>query len=406
MQDYATAIDLPATLRRVAPRASALHTAVLSAEADFDALREEWDRLLERSEQCSFFLRWSWNRLWWRTYAPPRARLFIITCRDDWGELVGLAPFYLVPRSFAGVPHVRELVFLGTGTEIRTSEHLDVFALGGFEGAVAAAVAATLRSRNDWDRLRLWGVPGQSKFLPLLAPALGAGATTTLCDRPHYIAVDDDWDAVKSGFAPKFRRNLERSAKLLFRDFAVRFERVETAPALEEALADFVRLHQARWMAKGHGGSFALPRFEGFLHAAMRDCLTAGRLRLWTLRSDERCVAVLLAFVDNGVAHYFQGGFDPDPALSKYSVGSVTISLCIQDCLAAAAVREFDFMGGEAGYKAWWTRAVRESFELECLRPGFRSTLFTVGTKVRRLLGRARRIVKQAVGDGSGTGEQ
>jgi hypothetical protein len=68
---------------------------VLTHETDFDAIGGEWDALVSSSCQHGvFFLRWHWNRVWWRMYAPPHSELFLIACRDRSGQLVGLAPLY------------------------------------------------------------------------------------------------------------------------------------------------------------------------------------------------------------------------------------------------------------------------------------------------------------------------
>jgi hypothetical protein len=74
------------------------------------------------------------------------------------------------------------------------------------------------------------------------------------------------------------------------------------------------------------------------------------------------------------VAHYFQGGFKT--GFEKCHLGSVMVALSVQDCLLADDVDEFDFMGGGATYKDHWTKAIRESIELEVLRTGFRSKLY------------------------------
>jgi CelD/BcsL family acetyltransferase involved in cellulose biosynthesis len=355
-------------------------------------LRAEWDELLEQSAQRVFFLRWDWNRLWWETYAPPGSRLYLLACRTAEGKLVGLAPLYWQERSFAGVPHIRDLNFLGTGAAIKTSEHLDLIARRGYESAVAEAVALFLSSRSDWDRLWLWNIPGHSQMLPRLSEALGGQARVSICDHPHSIDAESDWETIKSQWARKFRYNIERCARNLYKQHAAEFRRVETAIELEAALDDFIRLHQLRWTAKGHSGSFTYPKFEAFLRTAMREALSAGRLAFWTFKLDGQCVAALVAFTDNGVAHYFQSGFDVSYA--KHSLGSVMLAQCIQACAAAPEIREFDFMGGGAAYKDSWTNEARDAYELELFRPGLRALLYLTGQKTRRLLSHLRRALR------------
>src|SRR5262249_17034332 len=100
----------------------------------------------------------------------------------------------------------------------------------------------------------------------------------------------------------------------------------------------------------------------------------------------------LLAFIDNGVAHYFQAGFDMNYA--KYSLGSVMMAHCLQACVADPEIREFDLMGGGAVYKDSWTKNARAAYELELFRPGWRAMLYQSGLKPRRALGRAQRALR------------
>src|SRR5947207_1528933 len=154
-------------------RSSRTTTSVLTRDREFDAIEREWDELLESSDQHVFFLRWSWNRLWWRHMRPADSQLFIVTCRNKQKKLVGLAPFYLRQRHTVGIPHVRELLFLGTGIYAQTSEYLDVIARRGYEASVAESVGEILQRSGDWDRLCLQDVPSASTVLPHLMCALG-----------------------------------------------------------------------------------------------------------------------------------------------------------------------------------------------------------------------------------------
>jgi CelD/BcsL family acetyltransferase involved in cellulose biosynthesis len=372
--------------------ASTLQVQVHQDDEALDALRVEWEELLEHCAYSSFFLTWSWVRLWWQTYAPPQSKLYLLTCRDSGKRLIGIAPFYWQQRTFAGVPHLRDLNLLGTGVGIKTSEHLDLLARRGHERVFAEACALFLLQRHDWDRLWLWNVSEQSRILPHLQEALGQQAHVSVCDHPHYIDVSADWETTQQSWTRKFGNNIERCARNLQKQYATEFRRVETTSELEIALDEFVRLHQIRWQAKGASGSFAYPKFEGFLREAMRQALRENRLAFWTYHLDGKCVATLLAFLHNGVAHYFQGGFDMEYA--RHSLGSVMVAQSIRACVEDPQIYEFDFMGGGATYKDSWTRTTREAFELELFRPTLATMLYTIGMKTRKVLGRVRRALR------------
>lgn len=371
---------------------TALTVEVLTRVEEFRSIGSEWDRLLDESEQCVFFLRWQWNWLWWRHYAPPRSRLHLIACRDSRGELAGLAPFYWREHRTLGIAHAREILMLGTGNKVKTSEYLDIFARRGWEKAVAEAVAGALDGDSDWDRLWLWHVPASSSVLPHLERALGRLARVEVCDRAHYIDTNQDWAAFKQSFGRSMRRNIEYYPRRLFKQYECSFRRVETAEEIEPAMDALVRLHQARWQSRGEPGSFRLPRFETFLREVARSSLADGRLRLWALDIDRKTAAVLIAFFDNGVVHFFQQGFDP--AYMKDDLGTTILSLCIRDCFESKETRRFDFMGGGAAYKDLWTKSAMECVELELQRDNARSTFYRASERIRE---RAPELLRRSV---------
>jgi len=274
---------------------------------------------------------------------------------------------------------MQELVFLGTGVPTSTSEQLDLIARRGYEQPVAAAIANYLLEAADVDRLWLSEIPIASIILPHFRRALGQSQSLKICNRSHYVDTSQDWESFNRGLRKSMRTNVTYYTRRLFKLFDCKFRQVRTLAELEPAMDTFVRLHQARWESKGEPGSFALPSFEGFLKDAMRSTLAEGRLRLWTLELQGVTAAVLLAFVDNGVAHYFQGGFNP--VFAKESLGTVMCGLCIKDCVESEDVNEFNFMGGDPSYKERWTSNSRDSVALEWLRPGIRSQSFAIAVQ-------------------------
>ena len=365
---------------------SFLHTEIYTGDEAFDDLRSEWDQLLDASRQQAYFLRWHWNQTWWQTFRPTHSHLFIITCRDANDQLIGLAPLYWRQRTNAGIDHIRELLFLGTGIFTQTSEYLDLIARRGYERQVAEAVATALENAKHWDKLWLSEIPAASTVLPHLEQALGGDLEMTVCQNAHYVDTDTNWEAFTQTLGRTTRQNTQRLARRLFENYACTFSRVETPEELERGMDALVRLHQARWQMKGEPGSFALPGMERLLREAARDALAADRLRLWTLEIDGEIAAVQLAFLDNGTAHCFQVGFSP--AYAKENVGKVMLMLCIKDCVADPTVREYDFMGGDQHYKECWAKATRQNLRLVWLRSGLRSLTY-ISMKLADQLGRS-----------------
>jgi CelD/BcsL family acetyltransferase involved in cellulose biosynthesis len=353
-------------------------------------LREVWDALLEQNATRAYFLRYSWNQHWWQSFAPARARLHVLVCRDAVGGIWGIAPLYVQLRGLRGVG-VRELNFLGTGISLVTSEHLDVLASCGHETRVVQAMVGFLSQKRDWDRLRLVNVPAESKALTHWQQLLQTQAAP--CDQAPFVDTQQSWGALRQSWSGKFRYNIERGQRRLSEGSKAEFVRVSTPAQLTSALDDFVRLHQMRWTSLGKAGSFADEKFEAFLRFEIQRALASGSLRFWTYSLNDRCVATLMAFVENGVAHYFQSGFDVD--YQKHSLGSVMVYMCLQDCVTDEEIREFDFMGGSAAYKGSWTSQARVGLMLDAWRPGFKAWCYSWVRKALSALRLGKRAVQQ-----------
>lgn len=236
----------------------------------------------------------------------------------------------------------------------------------------------TLQRRNDWDRLFLWGVPETQVFQHFQA-ALGKKAIVEICDRTHHVATDVDWETFRQSLGSATRKKVDYHYRRLFKAHNCEFRRIETLEELQPAIDALIRLHQLRWESKGEPGSFRLPRFESFLREIAKKNLAEGRLRLWTLTIDGQIATAQIAFFDRGIAHVFQGGFDP--AYADYRIGNVIFWLCIKDCIESDDVQEFDFMGGGAAYKKLWTKEGRELVELEFFNSPLRSVIYEKGIK-------------------------
>ncbi|HMG33718.1 MAG TPA: GNAT family N-acetyltransferase [Blastocatellia bacterium] len=344
-------------------------------ERALERLASEWNDLLDNSDQRVFFLRPFWLSLWWEILKPARARLNVIVCRDCTGRLIGLAPLYIHQRRTLGVPHVRNLMFLGTGVYAQTSEYLDIIARRGWESDVARAVWTRLLGQSNWDRLLLCEIPSESRVLAHLQNQLREAASTSACNRSHHIDTTVHWDEFVDSLSRSTRKHLKRQTRRFEEKYRCRFRRVQNDDELESALDALVFLHQARWRSKGQPGSFAISGFENLVRRAGRAALSEGRLRLWTLELDDKIAAVRLAVIDGGIVHAIQGGFDP--AYTRDSLGSVMLGMCIKDCIDDPEVIAYDFMGGTDAYKDWWTSLGRQTVTLSYLRPGFRSSVYS-----------------------------
>ncbi len=358
-----------------------LTTSIIRDPEAFERIEVEWDELLGDSTQKCFFLRWHWNWLWWQHFAPRGSGLYIVRCTDGNGRLVGIAPLYRRERQIFGIPYLRELALFGTGIELKTGDYLDIFARRGVEHAVSQAVGDCLEAQGAWDRLWLYGVPKSSEIIAGLLPRLHGDASSTESVSSRFVDTSVSWNDYRQSLGRSMRRNVDYYARRLFKKYACEFRLVESAADLEPAIDDLVRLHQLRWRSGGELGTFHSPDVEMFLRKAMRRSHAEGRLRLWTLSVNGTTEAALVGFLDNGVLHYFQKGFNPGYA--KDDLGTAMLSLCIRASFDDPHIDSFDFMTGAPGYKSHWTRHTRATVLHEASRPNLRTRAYVTVRHVR-----------------------
>ena len=155
------------------------------------------------------------------------------------------------------------------------------------------------------------------------------------------------------------------------------------------------RLHQARWQSTGEPGAFN-HHFDTFLRAVMRDAFEHSRLALWTLKIDGTIEAALVGFLDGGVLHYFQKGFNP--AYRDEDLGTAMLALCIRDCFDDPDIRVFDFMGGGAAYKNLWARVSRANVVFDMQRRTHGAAIFSLRTWCVELMSSVyRRVVPKSL---------
>ena len=348
-----------------------MEVAVVQTSDPLESLREPWDRLSGGVP----FRTSAWLLGWWQTYRPP-GKLSVVTIRDDAGELIGVAPWYVRRRATDG----RVVQMLGGGQVC--SDYLTILAQPADTARVADALADLLARPADagepairFDALQLAGIDADDPLVPRLADRLCTMHNMHLwrraahnCWRVELPATWDDYLAMQSKSHRKQLRRLER--QVLTTDRAT-LHRVEHPDQLDHAWRILVDLHQRRRAAHGQPSCFAAQRFARFHRRLADELLAAGMLRLYWLELDGRPAAVeyqLAGDVEKGDAtiYAYQSGVDPD-RLDQQPGQLITLATI------AAAIDErrtaIDFLRGDEPYKAHWRAVPRPAFDYRIVPP-------------------------------------
>lgn len=365
----------------------AMKTEVIENWSGLESLAEEWNKLLRQSRADTVFLTWEWVRSWISvTERSPKP--FVITVRSMNGDLLGLAPFYVVKyRLLKLVPYriLRIMADYPTGAEFP-----DWIVHRDYEVETMREIAISLRSHGKrWDCIWMPNIAAWTGATERILQACREAGL--LChSRPASFSgfelpksVNGFLEALSSNMRSVVRRQVK---KISGREGVV-IDRCMTSESLPDFLQALFDLHYRRWRLKGEEGTFRRKPderlfYEQFTPAALR----AGWLRLYALKERGEFKAVQIGYVYNNIFHLLQEGFDPD---YTDGVGNVLRLHIIEACITEGIVT-YDFLGGVSEHKRRWQAKERLGSDVMIGRPAWmnriiiRNGIWPTGRFLRR----------------------
>lgn len=363
--------------------------------AEFALLEREWNDLLRRSAADTIFLTHQWLAAWWEAFGTGDG-LCVLLCTEhdgDGSRLVGILPAY-IQRGRCLRP-VRRLRFLGS--EVVTSDFLDVIAASGRETEVVDAILDHLSRSGSAPILDLTDIREGS---PLLQRVEGGekGDGWRFHRWPVYkrcpvIALPADRDAYLAGQSRRFRRNFQYYLRHL-QEQGMELQVLRTPEQIAEALGDFQVLHNSRRGQMNQGGIFATPQQQRFYADVLQRLARSGWVELIFMTVGGQRVAAACQFDYGNAVYYYQNGYDI--SWEKESVGFVLNVLLIERAIARGKV-SYEFLRGEQEYKLrFGAHHLRTLYDI-CGTRGVVGVLFRDGRRVvdgcRKM---AKRILRKA----------
>jgi CelD/BcsL family acetyltransferase involved in cellulose biosynthesis len=151
-----------------------------------------------------------------------------------------------------------------------------------------------------------------------------------------------------------FRSTVRYRTNKLTKNYAVTLLRTKEPGEIEPHLDRLFEMHQRRWEAEGHPGSFRGLAKRAFYADVSREFLRRDWLRFYHLEVDGMIRASQFGFAFRGVLHSLQEAFDHEfhpPGVG--GVGVVLRGLALRECIAEG-LRGYDFLGGEEEFKTRW----------------------------------------------------
>ncbi len=327
----------------------------------FASMRDEWNCLLENSENKTVFLRWEWLYNWWMTYRTGSHELFICVARDK-GKLIGVAPFF-IKKSIGGV---RIISFLGSN--IVGSDYLDIISDLHYESEASCAILKFVQDQDHlWDVIELDSMLAKSSTVSLMEnyhdrENIFEKNGGTVCP---FISLKRPLNAVWTSYSTKLKNTIKRKLKKLHNHFNGQFITVPESDDIADYYEQFVRLNLLRFKEKKIYSPFSHDSFVRFHKSVLLDLHKKGMAKLLFLKINNRLIAGIYLLIYDNKYYYYQSGYDP--AWRLLSPGTLLFDYSIKTAYENGC-KEFDFLRGAEKYKYDWTKTVHEQVNLRIYR--------------------------------------
>lgn len=310
-------------------------------ESVFEELQPEWDDLLHRSSSDLIFLTWEWQSTWWKAYRS--GQLWVITCRDDDGHLVGIGSWFIQSAD-------NERVVRTIGC-VDVTDYVDVITDPARIDDVNAAFAAFLREHRDaYDRINLCNIPEASPTLAHFPPQLeaqGFNVELELQEVCPVINLPDSWDAYLEQLDKKQRHELRRKIRRAESEANVQWYIVGPEHDIDAEVEQFLALMRASHPDKAR--FLDDPKNSAFFKAVVPLMHRCGWLKMSFLVVNGTPSAAYCDFdYDNRIQVYNSGLLPQENAY--LSPGIVLLCYDIRDAIANQRP-VFDFLRGNETYK-------------------------------------------------------
>lgn len=314
---------------------------VYTDESVFDELQPEWNELLYRSSSDLIFLTWEWQSTWWKAYRA--GQLWVITCRDDAGMLVGIGSWFI--QSANGERVVRTIGC------VDVTDYVDIITDPDSVDEVTAAFAVFLKENRDaYDRVNLCNIQEASPTLarfPAHLEANGFNVELEFQEVCPVIVLPETWDAYLEQLDKKQRHELRRKIRRAESEARVEWYVVGAAHDIDAEVQKFLTLMRASHPEKAK--FLDDPNNHRFFTTIVPIVYRCGWLKMSFLVINGTLSAAYCDFDYNGRILVYNSGLLPQEN-AHLSAGIVLLSYNIRDAINHQR-SVFDFLRGNETYK-------------------------------------------------------
>jgi CelD/BcsL family acetyltransferase involved in cellulose biosynthesis len=357
-------------------------TRVITDLEQFKNLREEWNSLLQRSYTNTIFLTWEWLYTWWEVFGNG-SELFIITVKNNEGELLGIAPLYIKKAKYYKFP-VREMAFIGTGL----SDRQDFIVCESNGKIMEELISRINESKNKWDIVLLEQIPNDSP-LPsseIVGKCQPEIENSSLCP---YAKINGSWEDYLRSLSKKFRKDIRNKVNNMNRlgkwEFKVELDNVDSWTTV-----DWMENIEAKSKKQGTEKVFFTEINKEFLKKLCNLCAGERWLDYSTICINGVQAAYLFGFLYNNKYYAYNTAYLEE--FDGVSPGKLLLNEKIKWCFEQSErPKEFDFLRGDFYIKSLWSSESRQHVRMVF----FNGTAYS--KMIRLAVFRARPMIKKVL---------
>jgi CelD/BcsL family acetyltransferase involved in cellulose biosynthesis len=343
-------VEYSELLVNTAPASADLRVEVVTTLAGLQALAPDWNCVLAKSVGNNVFLTWEWISTWWDVYGAG-SQLHVVVVREAHGRIVGLAPLRRIRRNRVSGDTV---TLIGSGGDV-TPEYLDFLVEAGWEERVVPLVIYTLLDEPRIQEIDLQPL-GDSPTTAILAERL-ASHSGRVRELPGsscpYMTLPASAELFRQSRSKNYRKKMREFEQRCEVALQARLRLTTAASELKRDMETLKQLHIARW--NGSSRAFRSREYLDFHDRFARLALERDWLRLYSLESGDRTLAMLYCFVYGQRYYFYQSGRDLQ--FNRDRVGLVLMHKVILEAIREGATI-FDFLSGDEPYKFRWATGV------------------------------------------------
>ncbi len=373
----------------------------------FEALREEWNELLEASFNPSVFLTHDWARAWWDAYGSGR-ELFILLGRVE-GRLDAVLPLY---RSRLRTPRWLALPGLHSLTNDQSPRFDLMLRRVADPTSVVLALLEGLAADRRWICCELFDVPDRSPTSQLirgLAPRSRLFTHSASGSESPFLEPSGSWEGYFAAVSSDFKRKLRRSGAKLETLGPVETRLLSSPSEADRFLGDLEAIESRTWKHREGTSLVADPAHWTFYTSFVRRASRQGWLRGYVVYLRGEPAAYDLCVQYGGTMSSIKIGYRED--LRAFGLGHLLHRHILEEAYHRGVTR-FDFLGKSEPHKLHWTATVEPIAHLRLFRSRLSSWLlylFRFGIRDRLRRSRALRDLRDRIrhpADQPGTGRR